>query len=192
MPEGFSFRVVFSDTEKSWSFNSKACDAARFREAYEAVRDAGTGRDAAGRDEAEIRHLLAVELRSRSIERSGIASTAMIRPTARCGRPDHGHARRYVTGYAGRCRATIDAIPPKPVSGPWTPAGDFAHEADDFVPVADDFVPVADGFVHVADRFVPVVEEVSPLPDGFSSRTGDFTPRTDGVSPLTDFADFTA
>jgi hypothetical protein len=63
MPDGFSFRVNFSDTDEMWRFNSRACDAADFRAAYEAVIAA-----AAGRAETEIRDLLFAELWSRDID----------------------------------------------------------------------------------------------------------------------------
>jgi hypothetical protein len=62
MPDGFSFRVSFGETGEAFGCSTKTGDAAGFRQAYEAVRGA-----AAGRDEAEIRQLLAGELRSRNI-----------------------------------------------------------------------------------------------------------------------------
>ena len=63
MPDGFSFRASFGETGESFGFGTRTGDAASFREACEAVRGA-----AAGRDEAEIRQLLAGELRSRNID----------------------------------------------------------------------------------------------------------------------------
>ena len=63
MPDGFSFRVSFGETGEAFSCGSRMGDAADFREAYEAAT-----RAAAGRDEAEIRQLLAGELRSRNID----------------------------------------------------------------------------------------------------------------------------
>ena len=62
MPDGFSVRISFGETGEAFSFSSKRGDAADFREAYEAVRAA-----AVGRNEAEIRQLLADELRSRNV-----------------------------------------------------------------------------------------------------------------------------
>jgi hypothetical protein len=63
MPDGFSFRVSFGETGEAFSYGSRIGDAAGFREAYEAAT-----RAAPGRDEAEIRQLLAGELRSRNID----------------------------------------------------------------------------------------------------------------------------
>ncbi len=62
MPDGFSFRVSFGETGEAFSYGSRMGDAAGFGEAYEAAT-----RAAPGSDEAEIRQLLAGELRSRNI-----------------------------------------------------------------------------------------------------------------------------
>jgi hypothetical protein len=62
MPDGFSFRVSYGDSDQTFTHSGSTGDPDSFREACEAVMAV-----APGKDEAEIRQLLTDELRSRNI-----------------------------------------------------------------------------------------------------------------------------